>query len=66
MKLLIEAFIVGLSLAAFTHVIKIADLINTKNEAVFMFVVGFLIHLVFELLGMNKWYCKNGAACTRN
>ena len=66
MKLLIEAFFVGLSLAVFTHIIKIADVVNTKNHFVFMFVVGFLLHLVFEVLGMNKWYCKNGSACSGN
>ena len=66
MKLLIEAIFVGLSLAIFTHMIKIADVIKTDNHFVFMFIVGFLIHLVFEALGLNKWYCKNGAACSRN
>tara|TARA_B110000858_G_C17798317_1_gene473745 strand:+ start:215 stop:415 length:201 start_codon:yes stop_codon:yes gene_type:complete len=66
MKLLIEAFFVGLSLAVFTHMIKIADIVKTDNHFVFMFIVGFLIHLMFEILGLNKWYCKNGAACSRN
>ena len=66
MKLLIEAFFVGLSLSVFTHMIKIADVVKTDNHFVFMFIVGFLIHLVFEALGLNKWYCKNGAACSRN
>ena len=66
MKLLIEAIFVGLSLAVFTHFIKIADVLNTKNHFLFMFAVGFMIHLVFEALGLNRWYCKNGAACSRN
>lgn len=66
MKLLIEATFVGLSLALFTHIIKIADVLNTKNHFLFMFTVGFLIHLVFEFMGLNVWYCKNGVACSGN
>jgi hypothetical protein len=30
------------------------------------FVVGALFHLSAEYLGMNGWYCRNGAACTRS
>ena len=66
MKLLIEAIFVGISLAIFTHMIKIADVIKTDNHFVFMFIVGFLIHLLFEILGLNKRYCEIGAACSRN
>lgn len=63
MKVLIEAVFVGLSLAVFTRLMRLADFANTQNEFVFMFAIGFLIHLLFEVLGLNKWYCKNGAAC---
>lgn len=65
-KLLSEAVFVGLSLAVFTYAVKIADVMKTDNHFIFMFIIGFLIHLVFEALGLNKWYCKNGAACSRN
>ena len=63
MKVLSEAIFVGLSLAVFTHIIQLSDIVKTDNHFIFMFIVGFLIHLAFEILGLNKWYCKNGAAC---
>lgn len=30
-----------------------------------LFLTGFLIHLLCEFTGINKWYCKNGFACLR-
>lgn len=63
MKLLIEATAVGLSLATFVWVIRLTDFKNCNNEFMFMFLVGVLMHLLFEFSGINKWYCKNGVAC---
>lgn len=63
MKLLIEATVVGLSLATFVWVIRLTDFKNCNNEFIFMFSVGVLLHLLFEFSGINKWYCKNGVAC---
>lgn len=59
-KLLVEALTVGLSLAVFVWIMRCLPI---KNEFVFMFLVGTLLHLTFEVLGLNKWYCKNGVAC---
>ena len=28
-----------------------------------LFLSGVLTHLLFELVGGNTWYCKNGVAC---
>ena len=28
-----------------------------------LFLTGFLVHIICELSGVNKWYCKNGSAC---
>ena len=28
-----------------------------------LFVSGFMIHILFEFSGVNKWYCKHGSAC---
>jgi len=29
------------------------------------FLTGVIIHLTCELVGANKWYCKNGYACSK-
>lgn len=29
-----------------------------------LFLTGFLIHIFFEILGLNKWYCIHGTACS--
>jgi hypothetical protein len=29
-----------------------------KNPMVALFIAGVLIHLVFEVLGLNEWWCK--------
>jgi hypothetical protein len=28
-----------------------------------LFLIGVFSHLLFEFLGFNRWYCKNGHAC---
>lgn len=28
-----------------------------------LFLTGFFTHIVCELIGINKWYCKNSVAC---
>ena len=28
-----------------------------------LFFTGVFVHLSFELLGINRWYCKNSYAC---
>jgi len=30
-----------------------------------LFLTGFLIHIISEYAGVNKWYCKNSRACTK-
>ena len=30
-----------------------------------LFLTGFLLHIVFEITGVNKLYCKNGIACRK-
>ena len=40
---------------------------NEKNYIVPMaaglFVTGFVVHILCEAFGFNKWYCNNGYAC---
>ena len=37
--------------------------INKNNMIILLFVTGFLIHIICEFSGLNKWYCSNGNAC---
>ena len=30
-----------------------------------LFLTGFIIHILCEILGINKWYCVNGNACKK-
>ena len=30
-----------------------------------LFILGAGVHLGFEIMGANKWYCANGAACRK-
>ena len=30
-----------------------------------LFLTGFLTHIIFELFGLNNWYCKHGRACQK-
>ena len=56
-KLLTEAVVIGVCTGLFNK------LMNT-GKFLPMFLFGVFIHLAFEFLGLNKWYCKNGNACS--
>lgn len=28
-----------------------------------LFLTGFMVHLICQFTGINKWYCSNGLAC---
>lgn len=78
-KLLIEAIVVGISTVIMGTVVSylIGSLFKTdlppvcKNWNKFyameisLFLTGALLHSFLELVGLNKWYCKNGNACLR-
>lgn len=63
-SLFAEAVIVGIvTMIAFNRFfIRILNSYPNSIE-IFAFVMGCLIHLGFERIGANKWYCKNGYAC---
>ena len=73
LRLLIEALVVGvvcLVMGIITHIIIHYILkyfkININKHFVFyltLFVSGVLVHVLFDLFGGNKWYCKHGMAC---
>ena len=57
MKVLIEAVTVGLLLA-------IAGMtLLDRLDFVSLFLLGAIFHLACEVTGVNRWYCRNGAAC---
>jgi hypothetical protein len=81
MKLLIEASIVGIATVIIGTIIsfvtsksclaagipKIHDTNWNKNHImeISLFLTGFILHLLCEYSGINRWYCKNGNACRR-
>lgn len=77
MRLLVEAVSVGIltvlvgSLVGFilgktvsTNLPRLCKEWN-KNHIMEMslFLTGVAVHLLCEITGINKWYCKNGVAC---
>ena len=35
------------------------------DMGIVLFLTGVFSHLLYELLGVNKWYCREGFACKR-
>jgi hypothetical protein len=56
MQLMIEAIIVG-------FITTIASYGFDTTKKLNLFLMGVVIHLVFEIVGANKMYCKSGYAC---
>ncbi len=75
MKILIEALCVGIAslfVGLLLHVLLGHHALHEKSPTMkvemmrlstVLFLTGFVIHLSFEFLKLNKWYCKNGNAC---
>jgi|LakMenEpi03Aug12_release.lakeMendotaPanAssembly.Ray.scaffolds.fasta_scaffold3330219_1 hypothetical protein len=72
--ILIEALIIGLITAVVGFLLSTLFMLPSKSFSwkkydfwpqvmAAFFLTGFLLHLGFELAGINKWYCKNGNAC---
>tara|TARA_B100000242_G_C42841958_1_gene391019 strand:+ start:375 stop:611 length:237 start_codon:yes stop_codon:yes gene_type:complete len=76
---MIEALVVGIATVVVGSVVgfgvgkvlgsdmpKICKNWNKKYAMeISLFLTGSLLHLLFEFLGGNKWYCKNGIACLK-
>ena len=66
MQLLLEALVVGMTLAVALLAAHAVTTPKSATDVLLMgFVVGILIHLGFELAGLNRVYCSIGAACRR-
>ena len=78
-QIIIEAIVVGIItviignisglLVASVLKVNLPEICNDWNKyytmEITLFLTGFLIHLLCEFTGINKWYCKNGFACLR-
>lgn len=74
LKLLIEALVVGIMTAIVGLIISTLLMMPSKDFSfqkyhfwpqvlLSFFITGVVIHLLCEISGINKWYCKNGNAC---
>ena len=72
LKILFEGFVVGVTTIIYASIIsyvyaKITDnntkFLNNIGMYVCLFLTGFLLHISWDLIGLNKWYCKNCAGC---
>lgn len=73
LQLFLEALIVGVSISIFGLAIyfifvNLNDKLKISDNMLVMlslFITGFIIHLVFEAIGLNKTYCTKGYACLK-
>ena len=70
-KILTEAVVVSIALVVVGMLIHLFvnkfmkhDMNNNVVLGTHFFIAGFVVHLLAEYSGMNKWYCKNGSACS--
>lgn len=61
-QVLIEAVVVGFMLSLFALIIP--RFLTKLQLAGVLFIVGALFHLICEVTGINRYYCKSGAACS--
>lgn len=55
-SLLLEAIVVGLMNASFFY--ALTQMKIKLSTPWIIFIVGALIHLVFEFAGLNEWWCR--------
>lgn len=62
-----EAFFIGIITIIIGLIIKyFINLFFKENNYIFiliLFITGFIIHIVCQISGINKFYCKYGQAC---
>jgi len=77
MNYILEALIVGILVIIVGNLsvylvgkqfsVNLPDICDTWNKYYTMemslFLTGFLTHIICQLTGINKWYCKYGDAC---
>lgn len=64
-----EAFVVGfiiVIIGSFIQKIPKITMVKIDDAIIKLFLIGVTTHVLCELFGINKWYCTNGAACSKN
>lgn len=78
-QILLEAFVVGVSTVVMGSFVGfvMSKIVSTKASTnsgewnkyyimeLSLFFTGFFLHVVYEILGLNSWYCKEIFAKTR-
>ena len=70
MKLIAEVIIVGFIFAVIGSILTYGFSGQTHADSMgsvfaIFFLTGAIGHVLFEALGANAWYCKNGNACQK-
>lgn len=73
MSVFVEAIVVGVVITLVWSALNVLMSSLLSNETILwlwsvplsLFLAGFFGHLLFEVIGANKWYCKHGAACNK-
>jgi len=71
MNVVIEAIVVGIVMMIMgfpsgmlaSKILPVVDNNHIPVMYLSLFLTGLSSHLVFEVLQINKWYCKYGASC---
>lgn len=64
MQVLIEAITVGAMLAPLLLAgTMLIDITSSTQILLLGLILGILFHLFCEMVGLNAWYCRFGAAC---
>ena len=61
----IATVILGTIISYLYALLKNKDTKFIKNTGMYicLFLTGFILHVGWDIVGLNKWYCKNGYAC---
>lgn len=60
-RIVIEALLVALSIVALGYLLQ--SYCKIREPLLLLFVTGFLIHIMYDVVGFNKYYCKICAGC---
>jgi hypothetical protein len=65
LKLIVEAIVVGIVLCMIGVPILLLSDNNLYSYIIKLFIIGIIVHFLFEFTGGNKWYCDYGYSCKK-